>query len=488
MSTKPSGVSADASQPEVGNTLDNIFKAEEIVFISRHPEAPKDSNLYDVFGLVEEAGDQGTIFRLLQSQISSIPQPFLDEFLIEGLPDYLQSSPSRRIHVVVSAGSGTGLALDFYNRVLCRLLPGGEVYPSDPSMNSIERPEPNPHNLVVTQSADSIREFAREISREDEDGVQHTVVLLSGDGGIIDMLNGLVSVEGEGHNSEERLPLIAVLPLGTGNALFHSLHKSASATSRFPAPSSLVQGLRTLFNGRAAALPSFKAEFSPGSRIITYKSPQPVEDSNTAAEVESHADAVSHLYGAIVASYGFHSQLVWESDTPEYRKHGAKRFGMVAQQLLKESHAYNAVVELSGRDGSNVRKLDRDRHAYILATMVSNLEKTFVISPASEPLDGKLRLVHFGAVSGEKTMEIMTQAYNEGKHIGMRWTTEDGKEEGVGYEETGLVKITTLEEDARWRKVCIDGTIVELPQGGSMTVKTDDRPHLRVVVDKSLVR
>ncbi|KAI2781890.1 TRM-domain-containing protein [Daldinia loculata] len=447
-------------------------------------EQSEASNLYDIFSLKEEPGDQEPTFRLFQSWNAGIPQPLLDEFLIEGLPDYLKSSPSRRIHAVVSTGSGTGLALKFYNEVVGRLLSGREVYPSDPTINSVEISKPNPHNLVVTQSADSVREFAREISREDEDGVQHTVVLLSGDGGVIEMLNGQVSVEG--HNSEERLPLIAILPLGTGNALFHSLHKSAGTTSRFPAPSSLVQGLRTLFNGRAAALPSFKAEFSPGSRIITYKSPESSSDS--VEEVESHADAVSHLYGAIVASYGFHSQLVWESDTPEYRKHGAKRFGMVAQQLLKESHAYNAIVELSGKDGSNVQKLDQDRHAYILATMVSNLEKTFTISPASKPLDGKLRLVHFGAVSGEKTMEIMTQAYNDGKHIGMKWTTEDGKEEGVGYEETSVVKITTLEEDARWRKVCIDGTIVELPQGGSMTIRTEDRPHLRVVVDKSLVR
>lgn len=480
MSTKPSSISTDTGQPEVGNILGST-KAEEIIFILRQSEA---SDSYDIFSLKEEPGDQEPTFRLFQSWNAGIPQPLLDEFLIEGLPDYLKSSPSRRIHAVVSTGSGTGLALKFYNEVVGRLLSGREVYPSDPTINSVEIFKPNPHNLVVTQSADSVREFAREISREDEDGVQHTVVLLSGDGGVIEMLNGQVSVEG--HNSEERLPLIAILPLGTGNALFHSLHKSAGTTSRFPAPSSLVQGLRTLFNGRAAALPSFKAEFSPGSRIITYKSPESSSDS--AEEVESHADAVSHLYGAIVASYGFHSQLVWESDTPEYRKHGAKRFGMVAQQLLKESHAYNAIVELSGKDGSNVQKLDQDRHAYILATMVSNLEKTFTISPASKPLDGKLRLVHFGAVSGEKTMEIMMQAYNDGKHIGMKWTTEDGKEEGVGYEETSVVKITTLEEDARWRKVCIDGTIVELPQGGSMTIRTEDRPHLRVVVDKSLVR
>lgn len=257
MSTKPSSISTDTGQPEVGNILGST-KAEEIIFISRQSEA---SNLYDIFSLKEEPGDQEPTFRLFQSWNAGIPQPLLDEFLIEGLPDYLKSSPSRRIHAVVSTGSGTGLALKFYNEVVGRLLSGREVYPSDPTINSVEISKPNPHNLVVTQSADSVREFAREISREDEDGVQHTVVLLSGDGGVIEMLNGQVSVEG--HNSEERLPLIAILPLGTGNALFHSLHKSAGTTSRFPAPSSLVQGLRTLFNGRAAALPSFRLNSLP---------------------------------------------------------------------------------------------------------------------------------------------------------------------------------------------------------------------------------
>ncbi|KAI1807628.1 ATP-NAD kinase-like domain-containing protein [Daldinia bambusicola] len=474
-------------QPEHSNPLGSI-KAEEIIFITRQPGAVRERSLFYVFSLQEETGeDKDPTFQLSKVVVASVPQPFLDEFLIEDLPDYLQSSPSRRVHVVVSTGSGTGLAQRFYSTVLQRLLETWKKNRrSDPSTDSAEISKPlSSHHLVLTKSADSVREFAREISRvgEEDDGVQHTVVLLSGDGGVIEMLNGRVPIEG--HEPEERLPLIAILPLGTGNALFHSLHKTAGLGTKFPTPSSLVQGLRTLLKGRAAALPSFKAEFSPGSRIITYTSPES-KTSGDAAEIESHADAVSHLYGAIVASYGFHSQLVWESDTPEYRKHGAKRFGMVAEQLLKESHAYNAAVEISGKDGSQLQKLDRDRHAYILATMVSNLEKTFTISPASKPLDGKLRLVHFGAVSGEKTMEIMTQAYNEGKHIGMKWAGGDGKEDGVGYEETSVVKITTLEEDARWRKACIDGTIVELPQGGSMVVKTEDRPRLRVLVDRSL--
>ncbi|KAI8959981.1 ATP-NAD kinase-like domain-containing protein [Daldinia sp. FL1419] len=474
-SNESDGIPADVGQTGASNTLGSI-KAEEIVFISRQPGVLKESNLYDVFSLVEETEEQGPTFTLLQTQIAGVPQPFLDEFLVEGLPDYLQSGPSRRVHVLVSTGSGTGLALDFYNGVLRQLLEG--------QINSAEVIKPSPHNLVVTQNPDSVREFAKEINRAGGDEVQQTVVLLSGDGGVIEMLNGQDS--GEGHDAGAHLPLIAILPLGTGNALFHSLHKTVNTASRFLARSSLVQSLRTLFKGRAAELPSFKAEFSPGSRVITYKSPGS-GDSSAVEEIESHADAVSHLYGAIVASYGFHSQLVWESDTPEYRKHGAKRFGMVAQQLLKESHAYKAVVELSGKGDSHSQKLDRDRHAYILATLVSNLEKTFTISPASKPLDGKLRLVHFGAVSGEKTMEIMTQAYNDGKHVGMKWSGERGQEEGVGYEEAGAVKITTLEEDARWRKVCIDGTIVELPEGGSMTVKTEDIPHLRVLVDRSLV-
>ncbi len=88
-------------------------------------------------------------------------------------------------------------------------------------------------------------------------------------------------------------------------------------------PSSLVLGLRTLFRGTAAPLPTFRATFSPGSRLVSYDSP-------------SDPAAVDHLLGAIVASYGFHAQLVWESDTPEYRRHGDKRFGMVAQELAQD--------------------------------------------------------------------------------------------------------------------------------------------------------
>jgi hypothetical protein len=70
----------------------------------------------------------------------------------------------------------------------------------------------------------------------------------------------------------------------------------------------------------------------------------------------------------------------------------------------------------------------------------------------------------------------------------MEWNTDDGKTEQVGYNEIKQVKITTFEEDPRWRKVCIDGTIVEIPKGGSMTVSTEEKPHLQVLVDRPLGR
>ena len=95
---------------------------------------------------------------------------------------------------------------------------------------------------------------------------------------------------------------------------------------------------------------------------------------------------------------------------------------------------------------------------------MSNLEKTFTISPASKPLDGQLRVVHFGPLDGAKTMEVMKEAYNNGNHICMK---------EVGYERVEWLKIKFLEEgeDWKWRRCCVDGLIVGVEEGGWMEVK-----------------
>lgn len=476
-------------------------QAEQVVCVLKSPGVP---GQYDVISLEEETKDQVPSFRLSSQSTSDVPKLLLDDFLVEDIPEYLRSSDGRKVHVLVSTGSGTRLALDFYQSALKPLLDKLGLSPTqtDTETTATEPGGHSTYHVYVTQGPQSITRFARDLSLSIKglggSAIQHTVILLSGDGGTIELLNGKAPVDAAGV-PDGSLPLIAMLPLGTGNALFHSLQRPFYASPEERGPSPLVLGLRTLLRGKQAALPSFRVDFSPGSRTIRYTDAKGEQGDQSGSETPAdsaveESTLVSHLYGAIVASYGFHSQLVWESDTPEYRKHGEKRFGMVAQELLKEGHVYRATVELTtpggegpAGDGGTTRKLERDLHAYILATMVSNLEKTFTISPASMPLDGRLRLVHFGAVGGQRAMDIMMQAYNNGKHIGMEWPSEDGSGavERVGYDEAARVRVEVLEEDPRWRKVCIDGTIVEIPKGGSMTVATD-RAHLHVVVHRSL--
>ncbi|KAI1423091.1 ATP-NAD kinase-like domain-containing protein [Xylaria sp. FL1777] len=469
-----------------GQDVAKLPSSEQVICILKKELAAKD--VYEIFSLEQTEQDGKPSFTLRRSSHARSDdsedkalQVLLDGFGISEPPVHLQSGPQRRVHVIVSTHSGTRLSTQFYDNVLAPLLEafGLTATSGEPGQGS--------YHLLVTQDAENVKKFSEDLAVKDRSGanVEHTVVLLSGDGGVIDMLNGYASST-ENVNITPSPPLLAILPLGTGNALFHSLHKIVNAP---PAALDLVQGLRTLLRGRAAPLPSFKAVFPEGSRTIAYSEtldPASTRNDSTNTATDStpslgeQTEYVTHLYGVVVASYGFHSQLVWESDTPEYRKHGAQRFHMVAEELLKESHAYRATVEISrssSTDGEHVvKKLDRDQHAYILATTVSNLEKMFCISPASQPLDGQLRLVHFGPVDGPKTMGIMMAAYDGGKHVDM---------EEVGYEDIDDIRITTHEEDARWRKVCIDGTIVEIPAGGCMVVSKEAARHLRVLVDGS---
>ncbi|OLN97538.1 hypothetical protein CCHL11_01233 [Colletotrichum chlorophyti] len=418
-----------------------------------------------------------------------LPPELTNGLLLAHFPDHLNPrSGAHAVHFVVSTKSGVGHAPRFWENVVQPLLLladqktiGGQQRHSssilaltEPSTQD-EADAPPEFNLLVTKDADSVREFAKQrwaATQAAPPTKTETIVLLSGDGGVLDLLNGC-----EGTGSATKLPTIALLPLGTGNATFHSLHKPLYADN---GPSHMVLGLRTLFTGRPAPLPTFRAYFSPGARLVSY-TPDP--GAQGPGDVSRHDTGVNHLLGAIVASYGFHAQLVWESDTPEYRRHGDKRFGMVAQELLRESHAYAATVEVAGQDGA-LRRVERERFGYALVALVSNLEKTFTISPGSGPLAGRMKLVHFGAVGGDKTMEIMMAAYNQGAHVGMRWGEGEGY---VGYEDAEEVRVTIGESDARWRKVCVDGTIVEIPEGGWMSVRKLDRPLFSILADQSIL-
>ncbi|OBT90981.1 hypothetical protein VE02_00238 [Pseudogymnoascus sp. 03VT05] len=370
---------------------------------------------------------------LHKTDLKGAPEAFISSHLLSGSAPQL-SLPAEDIHVVISSKSGTGKAAAFFESVLA------------PALKVLGLGE-DAYQVVHTTSHETITELAEGTLREKAArGMRQTVILLSGDGGVVELLNGLVGAE---VSSTYTRPAIALFPFGTGNALFHSTHRLPT-----PPPSPLHHALTTLLLPTSRPLPHFRASFSSASLLTN--------EGRTATPLSNN-----ELHGCIVASYGFHSTLVADSDTAELRKFGDKRFGIVAQELLGDPHRYKAGLTITSRGEEKV--VERETYAYILCTLVSNLEKTFTISPATTPLDEVMRVVHFDSGSGEEIMGVMTGAYSGGKHV----ERDDGL---VGYEELEALKIDFKEaavegNEGKWLRVCVDGLIVRVESGGWMRVE-----------------
>ncbi|KZF21172.1 hypothetical protein L228DRAFT_248944 [Xylona heveae TC161] len=389
----------------------------------------------------------------------NLPSEFLEDFSpLRQRPSYLtipsNADKSPNLHIIVSILSGTRLAHGFFEDIV------------QPTLSNLGI-TPDQYIVHETESAHTVTDLTRSIFLpRAQDGVQQTIILLSGDGGVVDAVNGLLSSKRSDHYVQ---PLIGLLALGTGNALAHSMNIVNDSTL----------GLSNLLKGAPRALPLFLARFSPGSVLLVDEG-RSTENLHITDEQGSGA-----IYGAVVCSWGFHAALVADSDTVEYRKFGAKRFQMAGKEALYPSdgsppHAYKARVSLIKRAQGNPYSYNyelvaRDSHSYILATLVSNLEKGFTISPESRPLDGRLRVIHFGHMSGDDIMGLMTLAYQGGLHV---------QEPTVSYEEVEGLRIdfaNGFETDARWRRICVDGKIVRVPEYGWTEVRNVDGGVVDVV-------
>lgn len=261
----------------------------------------------------------------------------------------------------------------------------------------------NAYQAHMTTSEQIISELAQALFLpQAKSGVPQTIVLLAGDGAVADMVNIFNSYH---LNNEEKAafvkPTIALIPMGTGNAMANSAGMKNNGT----------YGLRHLLRGSPQEIPTFQASFSPGSELL-------IDEARKAEPLPRDEDSeVGLLYGAVVCSWGLHASLVGDSDTTKYRKHGSDRFSMAAKELLSPAdgsapHVYKGKVtpivnssEASKPESGN--SLPGREHMYILATMVSNLEEKLKISPESRPLDGQMRLLHFGPMTAERVMSIM---------------------------------------------------------------------------------
>lgn len=401
-----------------------------------------------------DAGGEGTVDEprayLQKLTASNLPTSLVTRFLLHETPSHLllpAIGPHANIHVVISTLAGTGRARSVFEHA---------VRPLFAALNTAE------YEIHKTASEATIKELTTSLflPRANQ-GIQQTVILLSGDGGPVDMVNVFLS---DTVHNRAALPYIGLIPTGTGNALASSSNLNKDNTF----------GLGALLRGTPRVLPTFRATFSPGSVLVVDegRTKKPITPPTGSGRLD--------LYGAVVCSWGLHASLVADSDTVEYREFGAERFKMAAGELLKpsdgsEPHRYGGKVSLIRQDpkGKDIHELvDRQEHMYVLVTMVSNLEKTFRISPLSRPLDGQLRLVHFGPLSGEEVMRILGLAYQGGKHV---------EEDCIGYEAVNGVTIAFEEDTEHWRRVCIDGKIVLVEKGGWVEVHREEREVLKLI-------
>ncbi|KAK2850581.1 hypothetical protein FQN49_005528, partial [Arthroderma sp. PD_2] len=366
-----------------------------------------------------------------------------------GLPSHLGAS--RNVHLVLSTLSGAQGASDFFGNALKPLLAYMQL---------------KDYQVHETRSAETIIELARDIFLPRAlSGHPQTIILLSGDGGLIDLIKVFSGLPDEATFVK---PVVCLIPMGTGNGTANSTGLLADST----------MGLSSLLRGSPRDLPTFRVRVPPGSTYVTDEG----SGREAVAGTGEGEAADTDIYGAVVVSWGMHASLVADSETAEYRKFGVDRFKMAAKELLhpsdgSETHRYRGTVTLVREKGEAEEEhiVDRESHMYVLVTLVSQLEKGFTISPSSAPLDGQMRIVHFGPLEPERAMALMGLAYQGGKHV---------EQPEVAYDAVEAVSIRLSEDevDERWRRVCVDGKIVLLPLAGELRVRRSNREFLQLVM------
>lgn len=436
-------------------TVDNqkVFTSEIVVLETKPSSHSNQLMGYYLRRRNDDESTGGPIATLERTTFTGqIPPDLLSHVGFQSLPHHLCVAPKNgenNIHFIISILAGTRRAQEFFDTAVNPLAEALNIKNFD---------------VHVTTSEHTVSELAKTIflPRANQH-IEQTVVLLSGDGGLVDIINAILSM---GLNSDAVFPSVVLLPMGTGNALAHSSGLTQDLTF----------GLRRMVKGSPKALPIFRVDFSPGSKLVT-------NEGRTKLPLEIPPYSPTHvpaLAGAVVCSWGLHASLVGESDTTEYRKYGVDRFPMAAKELLSpadgsKSHCYRAKVTMITQDevGRLIEhQLDRTEHMYVLLTLVSDLQRGFTISPNSRPLDGQLRFVHFGYMEPTEAMRILGLAYQGGKH------TDDP---AVSYEAVRSVRLNLEEPEERWRRVCVDGKIIGIEEGGWFEVHTIDNSCVNLV-------
>lgn len=130
-------------------------------------------------------------------------------------------------------------------------------------------------------------------------------------------------------------------------------------------------------------------------------------------------------------------------------------------------HVYHGLLRVDKQDVA-------DEHTYLLISHVSHLEPTFQIAPRQSPLQSSLSVVQIGEMDGAGLMGVMKAVYDGSKHLEMESVRFfDGVKE---------VEFVVNEGEERWRRICVDGEIIVIEQGGRINVKVLEGQKSRVSI------
>lgn len=296
------------------------------------------------------------------------------------------------------------------------------------------------HNqtYLQTSSAESIGTFASLMKQKSSDSSKLLLLFLSGDTVIFEFINYFYYI----YPSTESPPPTYILPFphGTGNALANSIKLYTDLSS-----------VQALLQFQPVHLPIYQ-----------------LKTQNTFTSVNKSLSSLifnPSILFLLVASWGLHSNLVYESDKPKMRtKYGAERFKIAAQSVLAENRIFKGCIQIDESHyatfNSKYNKWEFTAQqtyqnlSYCLLTSVSDLEKNFKISPDSKTSQDLLHLIAIPYVDSEKVMKLMYDAYNHGAHI---------KDSLVLYKPLKSLSLNIQSSDFdNFNIICLDGSSWQL--------------------------
>ncbi|CCH43821.1 putative lipid kinase [Wickerhamomyces ciferrii] len=284
------------------------------------------------------------------------------------------------------------------------------------------------HTYLKTTSSDSITDFAKTLDLTKE----HTILLISGDTSIIELINGLPKEQGP---DKHDLNLI-LIPLGTGNALV----SSAGVFSE-------VDAIKNIFSHDKSSFPLYEAQF-PQDSYAPYLNNRPIDK----------------VIFSIVISWGCHAQMVYRAEAPELRPLGVERFKIAAAEMFKGKLDYNCdIVILEG--GQEKRFTESTIHKYSSILAVPRLEKNYNVSPDSQLKKSELHVLEFGDIPLPEFIGLLHEPYKGRAHVDHEKTIYEAVQPGRE------IILRLNEEDEERSVICADGISVKVKNALGKEVK-----------------